>query len=133
MKKGQILIAVLLIFVILSLVMTGVLNIWEGNIRKVGAQIGEKQALYLAEGGAEVAIYTLIWFSPSTGTYTYTGVITQTGFSGRYTTTLLWDNPNFEIESLGAVDPWRRKLIIAGTRRGTSFPYTIIITLWSEE
>ncbi len=133
MKKGQILIAVLLIFVIFSLVMTGVLNIWEGNIRKVGVQIGEKQALYLAEGGAEIAIYSLIWFSPSIGTYTYTGVITQTDFSGRYTTTLLWDNPNFEIESVGTVDLWTRTLIIEGTRRGTSFPYTITITLWSEE
>ncbi len=133
MKKGQILIAVLLIFVILSLVMTGVLNIWEGNIRKVGAQIGEKQALYLAEGGAEIAIYSLIWFNPSTGTYTYSGIITQTDFSGRYTTTLLWDNPNFKLLSIGTVDLWTRTLSMEGTRSGTSSPYTITITLWSED
>lgn len=133
MKKGQILIVVLLIFVILSLVMTGVLNIWEGNIRKVGAQVGEKQALYLAEGGAEIAIYSLIWSNPSTGTYTYSGIITQTYFSGIYTTTLLWNNPDFEIVSTGTVDLWTRILKIEGIRNGTGYPYTITINLWSEE
>ncbi|MCS7202172.1 MAG: hypothetical protein NZ841_05290 [Dictyoglomus sp.] len=132
MKKGQVLVAVLLIFVILSLVMAGILNILEGNIKKVEAQKGEKQALYLAEGGAEIAIHSLIWFDLSSGTYTFSGVITQTDFSGRYTTTLFWNNPNFEILSIGTVDLWTRILDIEGVRSGV-YPYSLTITLWSEE
>jgi uncharacterized protein (UPF0333 family) len=132
MTKGQILIAVLLIFVILSLIMAGVLNIWEGNVRKVGAQKGEKQALYLAEGGAEVAIYSVIW-SQNPSSFTLSGNITETDFSGRYTVSLFWYSPTFEIVSTGTVDLWSRTLIIEGTRSGTIPPYTITITLWSEE
>jgi len=132
MKSGQIIIAVLLIFVILSLVMAGVLSIWEQNIRKVGAQIGEKQALYIAEGGAEIGICSAIWTDNPTS-FTISANVTETGSLGRYTVSFFWYSPTFEIVSTGTVDVWSRTLRIEGQRSGTSKPYTITITLWSEE
>ncbi|MGB9857614.1 MAG: pilus assembly PilX N-terminal domain-containing protein [Dictyoglomaceae bacterium] len=132
MKKGQILLAVLLIFVILSLVMVGLIFIWEDSVRKTGGQRGEKQALYLAEGAGEIAIYSLVYLqSPSS--FTLTGAITETDFSGKYTVSLFWYSPTFEIVSSGEVDLWARTLRIKGIRSGTSSPYTITITSWVEE
>lgn len=144
MSKGQILITVLLITAILSLIFSGLVIFWEGNISKVSAQIAEKQALYLAEGMAEIAIYSLIWFT-NIPTYTTFGPITfsYTDFYGiaksdfTYSATessfVINSNANVSIVYTGQTYTYYRSLRLEGIRSGTSVPYSLTIINWVEE
>ncbi|HOJ92666.1 MAG TPA: hypothetical protein PKW23_03245 [Dictyoglomaceae bacterium] len=140
MRRGQILIAVIFIFAILSLIMGGLIAFWEDSLRSVEAQKTEKQALYLAEGSAEIAVYSVIWLS-SPASFTRSGSISDTNFLGKYTVSLIWYSPTFEIISTGEVEvvytgevyTYRRSLRLQGSRFGDTSPYTINITLWREE
>uniref|UniRef100_A0A7C3MQ30 Type 4 fimbrial biogenesis protein PilX N-terminal domain-containing protein n=1 Tax=Dictyoglomus thermophilum TaxID=14 RepID=A0A7C3MQ30_DICTH len=143
MRKGQILVAVLLVFAILSLVISGVISMWEGNIKSISAQIGEKQALYLAEGVAEIAIYSLTWLVNPSAYFANTYTFSFTGFWG---TAKLEYNYNstensFVISATAQVESvytgesyiYTRALNIEGVRTGTSAPYSLTINKWTEE
>lgn len=132
MRKGQILIAVLIIFVILSIVAITLITVLEDNLRIIQSHKGEKQALYVAEAGVEIFIYSLRYMTLSTNTYINTGDISTTYFTGRYTVTLKWDNTysQFSIVSTGVVDLWRRSLRVEGSKDITG---SLTITVWQEE
>lgn len=132
MKKGQILIAVLIIFAILSIVVLTLITILEDNLRSVQTQKAEKQALYVAEAGVEIFIYSLRYMNLSTNIYTNTGIIYGANFSGTFTATLKWDSTysEFSIISEGSVAPMRRSLRVEGSKDATG---SLTITLWQEE
>ncbi len=144
MNKGQILITVLLVIAILSLIFSGLIIFWEGNISQVSVQIAEKQALYLAEGMAEIAIYSLIWFT-NIPTYTTFGprIFSYTNFYGiaksdfTYSATessfVISANANITTVYTGQTYTYYRSLRIEGVRTGTSAPYSLTITNWVEE
>lgn len=132
MKKGQILIAVLIIFAILSIVVLTLITILEDNLRSVQTQKAEKRALYVAEAGVEIFIYSLRYMNLSTNIYTNTGIIYGANFSGTFTATLKWDSTysEFSIISEGSVAPMRRSLRVEGSKDATG---SLTITLWQEE
>lgn len=132
MKKGQILIVVLIIFAILSIVVLTLITILEDNLRSVQTQKAEKQALYVAEAGVEIFIYSLRYMNLSTNIYTNTGIIYGANFSGTFTATLKWDSTysEFSIISEGSVAPMRRSLRVEGSKDATG---SLTITLWQEE
>jgi hypothetical protein len=142
MRKGQILVAVLLVFVILSLVISGVISMWEGNIKSISAQIGEKQALYLAEGVAEIAIYSLVWLTSPATYFSNTYTFSFTGFWGTARLEYNFDNTDnsFVISATAQVESiytgvryiYTRTLSIEGVRSG-SIPYSLTVTSWVEE
>lgn len=132
MKKGQILIVVLIIFAILSIVVLTLITILEDNLRSVQTQKAEKRALYVAEAGVEIFIYSLRYMNLSTNIYTNTGIIYGANFSGTFTATLKWDSTysEFSIISEGSVAPMRRSLRVEGSKDATG---SLTITLWQEE
>ncbi|MCX7721045.1 MAG: hypothetical protein N2Z64_07180 [Dictyoglomus thermophilum] len=143
MKKGQILVTVLLVTAIISLIFSGFIILWEGNISKTQAQIAEKQALYLAEGMAEIAIYSLIWFT-NIPTYTSFGPTTfsYTDFYGVAKSDLTYSATesyfvinalsNITVVYTGQTYTYSRGLKIEGLRSRTSAPYSITILSWTE-
>jgi|YelNatPaOPRAMG01_1025707.scaffolds.fasta_scaffold00655_23 type II secretory pathway component PulK len=143
MRKGQILVAVLLVFAILSLVISGVISMWEGNIKSISAQIGEKQALYLAEGVAEIALYSLTWLANPATYFSNTYTFSFTGFWGTARLEYNFDNTSnsFVIYATAQVESvytgeryiYTRTLDIEGVRTGTSVPYSLTINQWTEE